>query len=192
MGVPNIRWVSQSRCPLPITPTMPAQPVVDPAKPAASSPLAACGRFVLGAGVLVGCLLAGEALRRVSGLKVPANMLGLFLLLGLLGIGVVKLSWVESTAGALLGILPMLFLPIFVCAAEDRHFWAERGVIFSAAVLAGLLALWALVGHLAQWLFTRFPSPVGSDDPGPLTEAEAVRAAAEVSDRGETATAPRA
>ena len=159
---------------------MPAEPATDPAQPA-TAPLAAhVGRLVLGAGVLAGCLLAGEVLRRALELKVPANMLGLFLLLALLGTGVVKLRWVESAAGALLGVLPLLFLPIFVGAAQDRHFWAERGLVFSAAILTGLLALWALVGHLAQWLFARFPGAGGNDDPGPLTEAEQARAAAEL------------
>ena len=157
---------------------MPAEPATDPAKPADPSLAAHVGRLVLGAGLLVGCLLAGGVLRGALGLKVPANMLGLFLLLALLGTGVVKLRWVESAAGALLGVLPMLFLPIFVGAAQDRRFWVERGAVFSVAVLAGLLALWAVVGHLAQWLFARFPGAGGSHDPGPLTEAEQRRAAA--------------
>ena len=123
-----------------------------------------------GAVVLTVCFLAGDALRGVLGLKVPGNMLGLFLLLALLGVGIVKLRHVEAAAGTLLGILPLLFVPLFVGAAQDRRFWAERGTIFAGAILVGLLALWAIVGHLAQWLFAR--SPGGTHDPGPWTETE--------------------
>ena len=108
-------------------------------------------RLLPGAVVLTGCFLAGDALRGMLGLKVPGNMLGLFLLLALLGVGVVKLRHVEAAAGTLLGVLPLLFVPLFVGAAEDRRFWAERGTLFAGAILVGLLALWAIVGHLAQW-----------------------------------------
>lgn len=131
---------------------------------------ALAARFALGAGILTGCFLAGETLRRALGLPIPGNMLGLFLLLALLGTGVVKLRWIETAAGALLWVLPLLFLPIFVGAAEDRRFWAERGGVFSVAIIAGVLALWAFVGHLAQRLFARFPNE--AIDPHPLTDAE--------------------
>lgn len=140
-----------------------------PATSVSQSP-AALVHWLSGAPALTGCFLAGEALRGLLGLKVPGNMLGLFLLLTLLGVGVVKLRHVEAAAGTLLGVLPLLFVPLFVGAAEDRRFWAERGTLFAAAILAGLLALWAIVGHLAQWLLAR--SPGGTDDPGPWTEAE--------------------
>lgn len=127
-------------------------------------------RALPGFAILVGCFLAGQAVKDALGLIVPANIIGLFLLLGLFGAGVVRPRWVEEAAGALLFVLPLLFLPIFVNAAEDRSFWVERGVVYSVAVVAGLLAMWALVGHLAQFLFKRFPS--GEGLPGPLTEAE--------------------
>lgn len=144
-------------------------------------------RILPGLLILCGCFLAGEALRRALGLIIPGNMLGLFLLLALLGSGVVKLRWVEPAAGALLWVLPMLFLPIFVGAAEDRRFWVERGTVFSVAIVSGLLALWAFVGHLAQWLFARFPG--GENDPGPLTDAE-FRASAAMVETGNAAEEP--
>lgn len=144
-----------------------------PAAPVPRHPAAVVLRLLPGAVVLTGCFLAGDALRGALGLKVPGNMLGLFLLLALLGVGAVKLRHVETAAGTLLGILPLLFVPLFVGAAEDRRFWVERGAVFAAAILFGLLALWALVGHLAQWLFAR--SPGGEHDPGPWTEVEQQR-----------------
>ena len=129
-----------------------------------------------GLAILAAAFLAGNALRAWLGLVVPGNILGLFLLLAALASGVVRLRWIEEAAGLLLWLLPLLFLPIFVGAAEDRHFWAERGVVYAGAVLAGLLGLWIFVGHLAQFLFRR--APESAHLPGPLTDAEVRTAAA--------------
>lgn len=145
--------------------------------------LRACLRYAVGLGILVVCFLTGQTLRTALGLIVPGNILGLFLLLGLLGTGIVRLAWIEEGAALLLWLLPLLFLPVFVGAAEDRSFWAERGIAFAGATLVGLLALWATVGHLAQWLFARLSAKNPAHDaPGPLTDAEMTAAAAEVED----------
>ncbi len=134
-------------------------------------PLLARWRVLPGLVILIAAFLAGSWLRARLGLIVPGNILGLFLLLGALALRIVRLRWIEEAAGALLWLLPLLFLPIFVGAAEDRRFWVERGGVYALAVLAGLLALYAFVGHLAQFLFRRATDP--ADLPGPLTDTEA-------------------
>ncbi len=128
-------------------------------------------RVLPGLLILSACFLAGQTLQALTGLIIPGNMLGLFLMLLLLALGVVRLHWIEEAGTLLLWLLPLLFLPAFVFAAQDRSFWADpRGLGLAGAVLVGLFALWSAVGHGAQWLLARYPGE--ENEPGPLTDAE--------------------
>ena len=97
----------------------------------------------------------GYWFKKILGLILPGNILGLFILLALLLTGVIPLKWVEAAARLLLWLLPFLFLPIFILAMKDHAFWAVQGRALSGAVVIGTLLLWAFVGHLAQWLLGR-------------------------------------
>ena len=105
--------------------------------------------------VLVGCLEAGEGLKRWLGLVLPGNILGLFLLLALLAAGVVRLRLVAGAARLLLFLLPFLFLPVFILAMSNRTFWAVQGRALAGAVALGTVLLWAMVGRLSQAMLRR-------------------------------------
>lgn len=108
--------------------------------------------------VLVCCLEAGEAIKSWSGLSLPGNILGLFLLLTLLGAGILPLCWVVDAARWLLWLLPLLFMPIFVYALRNRDFWvADRG-LFAGTVAVATLLLWAATGHAAQQVLRGKPA----------------------------------
>ena len=134
-------------------------PVAAPApgrpEPLAAEPASTRRYLVPGFGVLVACLLAGQWIKMALGLVLPGNILGLFLLLGLLLTGVVPLRWVEAAARLLLWLLPFLFLPIFILAMRDHAFWAVQGRALSGAVVIGTVLLWGFVGHLSQFLLGR-------------------------------------
>ncbi len=154
---------------LPRRPGEPAAPVpAEPPPTPSEVPVpSAWWHALLGFAVLVGCLKAGETVKSSLGLILPGNILGLFLLLTLLGTGLLPLHWVASAARWLLWLLPLLFMPIFVYALHNREFWvADRG-LFAGVVAAATLLLWAATGHLAQWILrkqtppeTRGPTPV--------------------------------
>lgn len=116
------------------------------------SAVARGGRLLAGCALLIGCFLAGEALKAALGLVLPGNVLGLFLLLVLLGTRVVRLEWVEPAARWVLVLLPLLFVPIYVLAAEDKIFWRQWGLIIGSALVATVVALWIFIGRLAQKL----------------------------------------
>jgi putative effector of murein hydrolase LrgA (UPF0299 family) len=140
-------------------------------RPGIRARLLARWRVIPGLAILSACFLAGQTLHNATGIIVPGNMLGLFLMLVLLATRIVRLEWIEEAATLLLWLLPLLFLPPFVTAAQDRSYWADpRGLGLAGAVLVGLLALWVIVGHAAQWLLARFPGH--ESEPGPLTDAE--------------------
>ena len=137
-------------------------------------------RILTGGLLLVGCYVAGNAIKSALGLIIPSGILGLLLLAGLLGAGIVRLAWVEEAASWFLWLLPFWLLPAFVSVAEDKQFWREGGIVFLGTVMFGLVGLWGFVGHLAQWAFAKFP--VDSLEPGPLTEVEQRRAAVEIAE----------
>lgn len=142
--------------------------------------LAGKWRLLAGGIILGACYLAGGALKAGLGLIIPAGILGLFLLLGLLAAGVVRLAWIEDAAAVALWLLPLWLLPVFVSVAEDKQFWRQEGLGFLGTVVLGLLILWSFVGHLAQWLFTKVPGE--PFEPGPLTDAEQRHAALDVAE----------
>ncbi len=124
-----------------------------------------------------GARLDGAAGRTCSFL--PA-FLGCSFCCALLGFGLVRLAWVEQAAALFLWLLPLWLLPVFVSVAEDKQFWRREGPLFLGTVMVGLLILWGFVGHFAQFLFAKYPGDL--DEPGPLTDAEQRRAAADVAD----------
>lgn len=132
-----------------------AAPAPGRPEPVTEEPAGARWRIVPGFLVLVGCLEAGEWLKVRGGLALPGNIVGLFLLLGLLALGVVPLRWVEGAARRLLFLLPFLFLPVFILAMRDRAFWAVQGKALAGAVVLGTVLLWAVVGHLSQSLLRK-------------------------------------
>ncbi len=111
--------------------------------------------FALGSVLLIACFLLGNEIKSRLGLILPGNILGLFILLALLGLGVVPVRWVEAPALWLLWLLPLLFVPIFTYALRDGHFWLTRGPALFAAIFVATILLWTTVGHLAQALLRR-------------------------------------
>ena len=108
-----------------------------------------------GAAIIVGCFYAGLGLKAGLGLIIPANVLGLFILLTLLGIKLVPLEWVQLASKWLLFFLPMLFVPIYVGAAADKALWAQWGWLLLTVMVTAVAAMWLLVGHLAQRIFPK-------------------------------------
>lgn len=82
--------------------------------------------------ILVFCA-AGELLRFLLPLPVPASIYGLVLLLAALLLGFVKLEQIKETAVFLTGIFPLLFVP---AAAGVMDLWEELGAMLLPAVLA--------------------------------------------------------
>lgn len=119
-------------------------------------------RAVPGLAILAGCYLAGEFLKQRLGLIVPGSVLGLFLLLALLGAGVVRADWVEEASRLLLTWMPLFFVPIYVNATADRVLWREWGVVMAGTLAVTVMLLWVFVGRLAQRVLAR---PDGKDAP---------------------------
>jgi holin-like protein len=112
-------------------------------------------RLALGLAVILDCFFAGEIIKTRCGLIIPASVLGLFLLLGLLGLRIIPLAWVEDASRLLLFLLPAAFVPIYVLAAEDRALWREWGLVIVGTLSFCVVALWFFAGWVARLVFRR-------------------------------------
>lgn len=99
---------------------------------------------------IMGFCLAGELLRHLLPLPIPAGIYGLILLFLALLTGVVKPEQVKQTADLLTSIFPMLFVPIMVGIMEV---WDLVAVNWLPIVLAAVPVTWAVMaaaGRVAQ------------------------------------------
>lgn len=105
--------------------------------------------------IILSCAFAGEGLRALIPLPVPASVYGLVLLFLLLYLGVVKLEQVKGASDFLLEIMPLLFVPAVVGLMD---LWdVLRAVLIPAMVIAvaSTLVVMAVSGHTAQWMLRR-------------------------------------
>ncbi len=98
---------------------------------------------------------AGEALRTLLPLPIPASVYGLVLLFLCLCLGIVKVEQVKSATDFLLEIMPILFVPSVVGLMD---LWdVLRSVLLPALVIVvvSTFAVLAVTGHTAQWMLRR-------------------------------------
>ena len=100
--------------------------------------------------ILFGCLALGELVVMVTGLKLPACIIGMLLLTLLLQLRIVKLEWVRGLTDFLIANLGFFFVPPGV--ALMLYFdliRAEIVPIVAATVLSTILVL-LVTGHTHQ------------------------------------------
>ena len=68
--------------------------------------------------IIFGITMIGELLNQWIPFPVPAGVYGLFILLGLLCSGAVKLQDVQATGNLLLDLMPLMFIPSAVGLIE--------------------------------------------------------------------------
>lgn len=134
--------------------------------PAPTSLLVAAARRAgraLGAGArLVGqCAIlwlvyvAADRLVRVARLPVPANLVGVLLLLLLLATGIVRPAHLAGVAGLVGRHLAFFFIPLVVGLMAWGDLLAASGAVLAGSILGGALASLAAAGLAAQRLGRR-------------------------------------
>lgn len=99
---------------------------------------------------IMGFCLAGELLRALLPLPIPAGIYGLVLLAGALLTGLVKLEQVKQTADFLTGIFPLLFVPVMVGVAEIWDLIAANWLPIVIAAVPVTWAVMAVAGKVTQ------------------------------------------
>lgn len=102
--------------------------------------------------VLIAIYHASAWLVRVTGLPIPANVLGIVILFALLCFGIIKLEQVREVAEFLLRHLIFFFIPISVGLMDWGSVFREHGwVLLVAILLSSVVSLYS-VGLLAERL----------------------------------------
>lgn len=99
--------------------------------------------------ILAYCFL-GEVLHALLPLPIPASIYGLSLLLAALRTGVVELEQVRETAGFLIAIFPLLFVPGAAGIMELGPVLAKNGLPVLLAVVLVTILVMAAAGWATQ------------------------------------------
>lgn len=99
--------------------------------------------------ILAFCFL-GEVLRGLLPLHIPASIYGLALLLAALKAGLVRLEQVKETAGFLLAVFPLLFVPGAAGIMELGPVLAASWLPVALAVALVTVLVMAAAGRVTQ------------------------------------------
>ncbi len=116
----------------------------------ALTPLAA---WLLGLGLLFGFAGLGQGAVWLTRLPVPGSVMGLLLLWLALGLGVVRLEWLQVAADDLLGVLGLLFVPAtvgFVGYLSAGAAWGWWLLVMLSGLLIGAGAAGLLASRLVR------------------------------------------
>lgn len=100
--------------------------------------------------VILACLLAGKAIAALLPFAFPGSILGLLILFVLLSLQLVKLHWVEQSAGLLLRHMGVLFVPVAVGLVAWLEPLRQSIEIILLCVVVGIVLILAVVGRLYQ------------------------------------------
>jgi holin-like protein len=119
---------------------------------ARGSAIRACIRYAGQLGILWGVYYVCNRLVAWTGWPIPANVLGVIVLFGLLCLGVVKIEQVEGVADFLLRHLVFFFIPIAVGLMDWGDVFSRYGMVLLAAILVSSLLPFLAVGFLTLFM----------------------------------------
>lgn len=102
--------------------------------------------------ILFGITMTGEVLNALIPLPVPAGVYGLFLLLGLLMSGIVKLSDVMATGNLLLDLMPLMFIPAAVGLIESMEELKAILIPFVVISVLSTLIVMTVTGKTTEFI----------------------------------------
>lgn len=97
--------------------------------------------------IIFGCLAVGELLVAITGIKLPASIIGMLLLTLLLKLGWVKVAWVKGISDFLVKNLPLFFIPPGVAVmlyldVIEANFWSIMVSALGSTVIVLALTGW--------------------------------------------------
>jgi len=119
------------------------------------------GQGLLGFGIIVGLLLAGELLSRGLNLILPGNLTGLLLLFLALVLGIIKLEQVEEAATWLLNNLMLFFIPFNVGLITQWEVLKREGWIMLLSLFLSTLLVLGITAKTVEFFGKRGEEQVG-------------------------------
>jgi holin-like protein len=104
---------------------------------------------------LWGLNFAGVWAVDATALPVPSNLLGMVALYVLLALGVVKVSWFDTSGSFLIKHLAFFFIPITVGLLESGRLLAQHGIAIVVTLIASAAVGIVLSGLVSQFLLDK-------------------------------------
>ena len=112
--------------------------------------------------VLIGLVWgSADILKKLFNLLMSSGILGLFLMLGLLLTGVIKLDWVNVGAKFILGELVLLFIPLMMSITQYQQLFFAKGwqlmitIVVSTALVMLSSAITFMLGNRVKRVLYR-------------------------------------
>lgn len=102
--------------------------------------------------IILAVSFAGEGLRALIPLPIPANIYGIVLMLLLLCLKVIRLEQVKDTALYLVEIMPLMFVPTAAGLLGVWDVLEPRLVQFLAIAVVPTVIVMGASGHVTQWV----------------------------------------
>jgi holin-like protein len=97
--------------------------------------------------IIFGCLAIGELIVALTGIKLPASIIGMLLLTLLLKLGWIKVAWVKGISDFLVKNLPLFFVPPGVAVMLyldiiEANFWSIIVAAFGSTIIVLAFTGW--------------------------------------------------
>ena len=118
-------------------------------------------------GIIMGMSFAGELLKFLVPLPIPASIYGLVIMFGALCTGILKLEHVEKTADFLVNIMPLMFIPAGVGLMKEWGALSEIWLPFAVTIVVTTVVVMAVTGRVTQWVMKKnsaFKSGKGKEE----------------------------
>jgi holin-like protein len=105
-----------------------------------------------GLAILLGFNFLGLFLQQWAHVPLPGNVIGLVLFTACLFAGIVKLEWVEQSAGFLLRHMLLFFAPVVVGVIEFRGLLRTQWLPITSGIVGSFLVVLLVTGWTAKGL----------------------------------------
>ena len=113
-------------------------------------------KTVRGMAIILGLLVAGEALSFLLRIPIPGSVVGMALMVLSLGLGIIRLEWVKDAGEFLAGNLGLFFVPVGVGVMAYFDLLRLEGHVILGVTVFSTLCVLSLTGLFYKWVSRRF------------------------------------
>ena len=105
--------------------------------------------------IILAVSLAGELIKQVLDLPVPASIYGFILMFVLLQLGIIREDSVKETGSFLIEIMPLMFIPGAVGILDSWPQMKDSWHILIFIVMITTVLVMAVAGKVTDWMISR-------------------------------------
>lgn len=109
-------------------------------------------RIIVQIGILWLFYYAGVLIVELTGIFIPASIIGLVLLWVAMLLNIVKVKWIQDGAGFMIGFLTLFFVPTTVGVIEYPELLTKDGALLILAVVLSTMITIVLTGKVSLFV----------------------------------------